>query len=322
MARVAQYLAVLYDPVYPKEQLQTIYENADAPSFNDPTSPYNVLANLHLPIYITSNYDNFMEDALQHSHKDPRRELCRWNQTLLRTQTSILDTGFQPTSSDPLVYHLNGHYQTPESLVLTEDDYLDFLVNISSEEYELPPRIQQSFTGSSLLFIGFNPFGWNFRVLFRGLVAATEAGLRRISVTVQMPPLPDGVPDVTREKVQNYLNDYFDATDRRMRVYWGSSGAFLTELHQRWQGLNAPKTNTAEAKPQINIILLQQNLTEAFSLDELREMVQFHLNIDYQTFSDTKPPFIMELIVYLQQRKRLDDLIVTCQKLRPSTQWT
>ncbi len=321
MARVAQYLAVLYDPIYPKEQLQTIYENADPPNFDDPTTPYNILASLHLPIYITSNYDNFMEDALKHDHKDPHRELCRWNQTLLKTQPSILDDGFQPTAADPLVYYLNGHYQTPESIVLTEDDYLDFLVNISSEEYDLPPRIQQSFTGSSLLFIGFNPFAWNFRVLFRGLVAATEAGLRRISVTVQMPPLPNDVSEATREKVQSYLNEYFDATDRRMRVYWGSSDEFLTELHQRWQGLNAQKAEAAEAEPQIDILLLQQNLIESFNLDELRELVQFRLNIDYQTFSDTKPPFVMELIVYLQQRKRLEELIDVCQELRPSTQW-
>ncbi len=321
MARVAQYLAVLYDPVFPKEQIQTIYENADPPQFNDPASPYNILASLHLPIYITANFDNFMEDALRHQHKDPHRELCRWNPTLQRTQKSILNEGFQPTSADPLIFYLNGHYQTPDSIVLTEDDYLDFLVNISSAEYNLPPRIQQSFTGSSLLFIGFNPFAWNFRVLFRGLVAATEASLRRISVTVQMPPLPDNVSDATREKVQSYLSEYFDATDRRMRVYWGSSEEFLTELHQRWQGLSAEKANEAAAAPQINILLLQQNLNDSFNLDELRELVQFHLKIDYQTFSDTKPPFIMELIVYLQQRKRLEELIEACQKLRPSTQW-
>ena len=321
MARVAQYLAVLYDPLFPKEQLRTLYENADPPQFDNPTSPYNILANLHLPIYITSNYDNFMEDALKYHHKDPRRELCRWNQILQRTQPSILETGFKPTSADPLIYHLNGHYQTPESLVLTEDDYLDFLVNISSAEYELPPRIQQSFTGSSLLFIGFNPFAWNFRVLFRGLVAATEASLRRISVTVQMPPLPDDVTDATREKVQIYLNQYFDATDRRMRVYWGTSNEFLTELNQRWQGLTTEKATAAEAQPQINIFQLQQNLADTFSLDELREMVQFHLKIDHDTFSDTKPSFIMEMIVYLQHRKRLHELVETCQKLRPSTQW-
>lgn len=297
------------------------YETVEPPNFDDPHQPHRTLAKLNLPIYITSNYDNFIEDALNHDHKDAHRELCRWNHDLLRTQPSILDTGFKPTSADPLVYYLHGHYQTPESLVLTEDDYLDFLVNISSQEYELPHQIQHALTGSSLLFIGFNPFSWGFRVLFRGLVAATEASLRRISVTVQMPPLPDDVSNATREKVQTYLSEYFDATDRRMRVYWGSSEEFLKELNQRWQGQTVKKELAASTAPRIDLFRLQQNLSDSFNLDELREMVFFHLHIDHETFSDTKPPFIQELIVYMQRRKKLHELIETCQTLRPSTEW-
>ena len=39
--------------------------------------------------------------------------------------------GFVPTPANPLVYHLHGHLEMPQSLVLTEDDYLEFLVRIS-----------------------------------------------------------------------------------------------------------------------------------------------------------------------------------------------
>jgi hypothetical protein len=322
LARVANYLAVQYDPLFPKEEIQQQYAAAATPNFSLPNQPHTILANLNLPIYISTTYDGFMTAALKHLKKDPQRELCRWNSELLRTQPSILDTGYQPTPANPLVYHLHGHYETPESLVLTEDDYMDFLVNISSQEHELPPRIQQALSGSSLLFVGYSPLDWDFRVLFRGLVAASESSLRRISVTVQLPPLPTGSSPEMQEKVQKYLSDYFDQADRRMRVYWGTADSFITELNQRWQGIATSAKETAVAQPQIDLMRLQMTLSDSFNLQELQEMVQYELRIDYETFPDTKPPFIMELIVYMQRRGRLYELVDTCQRLRPQKQWS
>lgn len=322
LARVAQYLSVDYDPYFPKEELQKQLETAVPPDFANPQQLHAILADLQLPIYITTNYDNFMMDALSHAKKEPRRELCRWNSYLLRSHPSILETGYKPTPANPLVYHLHGHMEAPESLVLTEDDYLDFLVKISSAEYELPPRIQQTLTDSSLLFIGFRPGDWDFRVLFRGLIAAAEGGLRRISVTVQLPPLPEGTAVATQEKTQRYLSKYFDQNDRQMRVYWGSAESFLSELSQRWQGIESAAQADASAQPTIDLMRLQLNLSEAFNLQELREMTQYELGIDFETFTDTKPALILELVTYMQRRGRLHELLETCQRLRAHLQWT
>jgi hypothetical protein len=118
-------------------------------------------------------------------------------------------------------------------LVLTEDDYLDFLVNTSRDRDLLPPRIQEALTGASLLFIGYSLADWTFRVLFRGLVTPTEPSLRRISVTVQLPPVPNDAPDSTQQQVQKYLDEYFNRID--MRVYWGTAKEFAAELRQRWE---------------------------------------------------------------------------------------
>lgn len=322
LARVAQYLSVEYDPFFPKEEIQRQITAVQPPNFDDPSQLHAILADLQLPIYITTNYDNFMMDALAQRKKDPRKELCRWNPYLLRSHPSILETGYKPTPANPLVYHLHGHIEAPESLVLTEDDYLDFLVKISSAEYELPPRIQQTLTDSSLLFIGFNPGDWDFRVLFRGLIAAAEGGLRRISVTVQLPPVPEDTAVATQKKIQSYLSNYYDQNDRQMRIYWGSAETFLTELSQRWQGIELDKRETQPAQPTIDLMRLQLNLSDAFNLQELREMTQYELIIDYETFSDTKPAFILELVTYMQRRDRLYELADTCQRLRPNLQWT
>ena len=323
LARVAQYLAVQYDPIYPKEEMQQKITAVTPPDFNAPDQPHAILAQLDLPIYITTNYDDLMVQALQHHKKDPKRELCRWNALLQRTQPSILDTGYAPTPANPLVYHLHGHHQAPESLVLTEDDYLDFLVNISSETFKLPHRVQRAMTGASLLFIGYNPMDWDFRVLFRGLVAATEAGLRRISVTVQMPPVPDGTPSATQEKVQRYLDDYFSGTDTQMRAYWGTTQQFMSELWQYWQGEKTEQV-AASAKnstPRIDPMKLLKTLLDSFDKEELT-MVAFELRVDYENLPERKDGFARELIVYLQHRKRLHELVAICQRERPSQAWS
>ena len=97
LARVAQYMTVQYDPIYPQEEIQKQIAAAPTPDFSAPYQPHSVLAQLDLPIYITTNYDDLMAQALSHHKKDPKRELCRWNSRLQRSQPSILDTGYNPT---------------------------------------------------------------------------------------------------------------------------------------------------------------------------------------------------------------------------------
>jgi hypothetical protein len=123
--------------------------------------------------------------ALKNRGRDPKRELCRWNQFVELEETSVFKSGYTPTAANPLVYHLHGHYDLPQSLVLTEDDYLDFLVHLSRDQALLPPAVQRALAGTSLLFIGYSLSDWNFRVLFRGLVGSLGASLGYTSVAVQ-----------------------------------------------------------------------------------------------------------------------------------------
>lgn len=216
LARVAQYLAVQYDPMFPKEEiLRQFFEDPAPPDFTNPEKPepHFVLADLPLPIYMTTNYDDFMVQALQKRKKKPTRELCCWNKLLEKNekQSSIFASNpdFEPTPTQPLIFHLHGHDGVPESLVLTEDDYLDFLVNTSRNLALLPHQIARALSGSSLLFIGYSLEDWTFRVLFRGLVSSTEPSLRRISLTVQLQP-PELVGEVhlkTGDKITGKIGE-------------------------------------------------------------------------------------------------------------------
>jgi hypothetical protein len=225
LARVAQFLAVKFDPMFPKEELLKKFKGVSPPDFRALGEPHGILAKLPLPVYMTTNYDDFMVKALEDRNRDPKREFCRWN-TYIKDEPSVFDTGFRPTVANPVVFHLHGHDEMSESIVLTEDDYLTFLVNISKDQNIIPPRILEAFTGSSLLFIGYSLADWDFRVLFQGLVNATDPNLRRISVTVQLPP--------TQKELQEYQEKYFGEMSKGMRVYWGTAKEFVAELKERW----------------------------------------------------------------------------------------
>ena len=162
----------------------------------------------------------------------PRREICRWNDSLLG-EPSVFDSGYSPTVANPLVYHLHGHIALPESLVLTEDDYLDFLVKTSAEPDLIPPRVQKSFADTTLLFIGYRLGDLDFRVLLRSLASHLTRQPRRAHVSVQLITTGNMISQAQIQSAQEYLGDYCKELD--IGVYWGKSRDFLAELRQRWQ---------------------------------------------------------------------------------------
>ena len=233
---MAQFLAVDQDDMFPKEDIQNQFKDIAKPDFSQPSEPHALLADLNLPIYITTNYDSFMTLALQDRVRAPKRELCRLNRFVELESTSVFDTGFVPTPANPLVYHLHGHYDTPQSIVLTEDDYLDFLVRLSTDQALLPPAIRTALAGTSLLFIGYSLADWNFRVLFRGLIGSMGASLGYTSVAVQLAPPSSDDSDKGRARAQQYMDRYFEKIHKiKVRVYWGDIKEFCKELRERWE---------------------------------------------------------------------------------------
>jgi len=234
LARVAQFMAVKRDPMFPKDEFVRLLRSVTPPDFNAPDEPHGVLADLPLPIYITTNYDDFMVRALRSRHRAPWRELCRWHEGL-RDQPSAFDpgSGVQVSVANPVVFHLHGHNEVPESLVLTEDDYLEFLVSIKDRQI-IPRRIEKALANSSLLFIGYRLADWSFRVLFRGIIGSLPRSLGRIRIAVQL--IPNPAEGFTREQVRWYLENYFD--NDRVRVYWGKARDFALELRERWEAFN------------------------------------------------------------------------------------
>ena len=239
LARVSQFLAVEGgDRQYVKEKLvDGMFAKVQVPDFSAPDEPYGLLADLKLPLYLTTNYDDFMYNALEDRGRKPRRAVCPWYTTdsaevTRATRLFREKAGYAPDTGRPIVYHLHGHHETPESLVLTEDDYIDFLVRVSRDPKLLPPVIRGSLGSQMLLFIGYKLEDWTFRVIFRGLLSARPSLAQRTHVSVQLPPDTDGSAR-DRARAQEYLDKYFD--QQRISICWMTARKFSAELRQRWQ---------------------------------------------------------------------------------------
>jgi hypothetical protein len=196
--------------------------------------PLLVLANLPLSIYITTSYHYFLETALKRANRLPHTAICPWREGLeTRSFTfdaqskTVFDADYQPSQAEPLVYHLHGFDRYPQSLVLTEDDYLEFLVAISRDKGRntdpIPRPVREALVESSLLMLGFGVRSWAFRVIFWGLIK-TDFKRRYKSVSVQLEL------DDAEEK---YLQQYLSEAD--FEVYRGDIQQFALELRQSFQ---------------------------------------------------------------------------------------
>jgi hypothetical protein len=96
----------------------------------------------------------------------------------------------------------------------------------------------------------------------------------------------------------------------------------LTELWQHWQGVQPNRTALVpkETGPRIDPIRLLANLLDTFNREEMTTLA-FELQVDYENLPERKDGFARELIVYLQHRKRLHELVTICRRERPSHEW-
>jgi hypothetical protein len=122
----------------------------------------------------------------------------------------------------------------PDSVVLTEDDYFNFLIGVTRNRELIPKDILQALVNSSLLFVGFQLDDWQFRVLFHSLLDQEGREMRRRYLHVAVQIEPEEGRDLVPERARSYLEKYFDKSDE-ISLYWGSAEDFTAELLAGWQ---------------------------------------------------------------------------------------
>ena len=205
------------------------------PAAEQAMQPYRALAKLRAPIYFTTSPTNLLHDALRANDKDVKPEvvICPWKKDLI-LEPSVFEKepGYRPTPERPLVYHLFGRLSEPESLVLTEDDYFDYLLGVTENNDLIPEFVRRAMTDASLLFLGFNLDDWSFRVLFRNIANRQSAGLMKKYGPTAAQIDPAGGYIIEPEGAKLYLERYF-GRDWHFGFFWGNVAEFGRELEQR-----------------------------------------------------------------------------------------
>jgi Novel STAND NTPase 1/SIR2-like domain len=236
LERVAKYVAATNDLMAPKEGFAERYKDLSTPDFSAlPNEPHRVLADLPFPVYLTSNFDDWMYRALkEYKQRDACLAICRWNRHIPENAPSF-DPEFAYSAGNPLVYHFYGCTPWAESAVVSEDDYFEFLINISRDYKSLAHRVDRAL-GGALLFLGYTLSDWDFLVLFR-LFANKLRESGNVHIAVQ--PGPSDTPGYPAEKAAKavkYLNSYFGSA--QVKIYWGTCQQFCEELRKRWEAFS------------------------------------------------------------------------------------
>jgi hypothetical protein len=238
LQRVAQYIAVQEGGNVPKLKIIERFKAARMPDFRDPTEPHRAMAELGLPLYITTNYDDFMYRALQQviPPEKVKRDLCLWHRAgEPKAPRSKVQRG---APDSPLVFHLHGTLDVPDSIVITEDDYLDFLMYISEIQTLIPTQVRDAFRMSSLLFLGYSLDDTDFKLILRRMASYLHRGEGPRHIAVQLAPEAIGKPPTDVEiaevqKQQSYLHKHYGL--QKVRVFWGTCRDFATKLMDRWK---------------------------------------------------------------------------------------
>nr|WP_246497582.1 SIR2 family protein [Sphaerisporangium rubeum] len=202
------------------------------PDFTDPLEPHALLADFPITTYLTTNYDDFLVRALTQAGKRPQHAICRWNTGPDRVNGSFAaSVDWNPQPEQPLVYHLHGSLEHPWSMVVTEDDYLEFITRLAADREILPTAIHEALTARPLLFIGYGLRDATFRYLFKGLQSAVPVINQRAHLSVQRRPWHDGTPQKLEQATIDYFSKFYGRW--RISIYWGTLDEFVSELRRR-----------------------------------------------------------------------------------------
>ncbi|NID14085.1 CHAT domain-containing protein [Luteibacter yeojuensis] len=212
----------------------------------NPHDPHRLLASMPFSVFINANRDNLLRDALEEKGKKPRVAICTWvkerargNQDTLRYVRfgEPLPPDFEPSEQTPLIFHVFGNLADQNSIVLTEDDYFDFLIAVTATRavsgLRVPSVVTNALSGSGLMLLGFQPDDWGLRVLLRGVLIRSGAPASQGSVRVAVQMAFDEGVSLDPERAAQYVATYFDK-NFDTRVFWGSASDFVDRLAGVW----------------------------------------------------------------------------------------
>ncbi len=218
LLRVAQYYEIVNDP----HDLRTTIRDIILKSGARPSVVHSTLAAMPFRIVLTTNFDKLMERAFEDAGKAP--------QAAYYERYGDRQEPAKPTLQEPLVYKLHGTIDKLDSMVVTENDIVEFAACLMFADPPLPEVVKGLFADDSLLFIGYGLKDWNVRVMLR---AFREKRWVRTpgtaSFAVQRRPSDDGGLGQEWERTVMFWKE-----TEKLRCYDMDAVEFITELKRRF----------------------------------------------------------------------------------------
>lgn len=195
-----------------------------SPRFS-PSTLHEKIAALPFSLIMTTTCDGLLERALTESGKCPIPQ--HYNMRGDKRDNAEFMIPGSPKS--PVVYHLFGDAAHPQSLVLSENDVLDFLIHVIAERPPLPNCLLRALKreGQSFLFLGFGIRRWDLRVLLKVLLRTLE--MNRSGPAIAAESLSSLLQTDREETILFYQRG------TRVEVEDQDIPAFLTQLSERLQ---------------------------------------------------------------------------------------
>lgn len=188
-----------------------------------PSAVHDTIASLPFTLILTTCQDALLSQALTAAGKAPISQ--RYHLRGDKTDNPEFPLPGSPFS--PVVFHLFGNAEEPSSLVLSENDILDFLIAVVSERPPLPNSLLRAIkrVGQNFLFVGFGIRQWDLRILLKVLLRALE--LDRSGPAIAAEPLSGLLLPDREEMILFYQRG------TRVELEDKEAAAFLTDLSQR-----------------------------------------------------------------------------------------
>jgi hypothetical protein len=157
-----------------------------------PSPILRALAKLDFPLIITTNYDQLFEQALRMHSKQPVVSVYKKNEPPQLETTDDYTFGEDPSPAIPFVFKIHGDIDRPESIVITDEDYIHFLLRMGDkdEHYPVPRTIRFRLQTWPTVFLGYSLMDYNLRLLFKTLRWKVDPSRRPDAYSVDRAPDP------------------------------------------------------------------------------------------------------------------------------------
>ena len=178
LLQVSQYYTMVRDPQSLRESIRKKLTVKGA----KPSPVHNTLATLPFRYILTTNFDNLMERSLtEYARKQPNTEIYE--------RRSDANQDKLGTIAEPIVYKLHGSLEKLHTMIVTEDDVIDFSACVMLRMPPLLPSIKAAISDYSILFIGYGLKDWNIRVMLKALRGERKRHLHPIDYAIQRRPV-------------------------------------------------------------------------------------------------------------------------------------